>query len=58
MEPADFTAARREAGHTQASLSSLWQVHRVTIARWESGKVPVPRWAARLVKFEIELKTR
>mgnify|MGYP000872942133 CR=1 FL=1 len=48
-----FQQLRILAGFTQAGLSDLWGVHRVTIARWESGALPVPAWATRLIVFEV-----
>ena len=52
-----FQQLRILAGFTQAGLSDLWGVHRVTIARWESGALPVPAWATRLSECAPEATT-
>ena len=32
------------AGLTQLGLAASLGVHRTTVARWETGKLPIPRW--------------
>jgi DNA-binding XRE family transcriptional regulator len=38
-------ALRTLAGLTQTGLSSALGVSRSTVARWETGKVAIPKWA-------------
>ena len=43
MSPETLIALRTLAGLTQSGLSDALGVHRTTVARWETGKVPIPR---------------
>ena len=42
MTPETLVALRTLAGLTQSGLSALLGVHRTTVARWETGKIPIP----------------
>ena len=44
MLPETLVALRTLAGLTQTGLSSALGVSRSTIARWENGKAPIPKW--------------
>lgn len=35
---------RRMAGLSQAALAASLGVHRTTVARWETGVLPIPKW--------------
>jgi DNA-binding XRE family transcriptional regulator len=43
MTARQFKAARKSLGVTQQHLALSLDVHRVTIARWETGAEPIPR---------------
>jgi DNA-binding XRE family transcriptional regulator len=45
MTPAYCKSTRRRIG-TQAQVAALLGVHRVTVAKWETGALPVPRMAS------------
>jgi transcriptional regulator with XRE-family HTH domain len=44
MKPETLIALRKLAGLTQSGLAASLGVHRVTVARWESGASPIPHW--------------
>lgn len=44
LHPETLVTLRTLAGLTQSGLSSALGVHRTTIARWETGKLPIPKW--------------
>ena len=45
--PAEFIAARKAAGHTQADVARLVYAGLRTVNRWESGEILMPpaEWA-------------
>jgi DNA-binding transcriptional regulator YiaG len=45
----EFKRMREAAGLTQEKLAERLGVHRVTIARWETGERRIPEMAARLL---------
>lgn len=49
VRPAEFAKIREVLGLTQAELADEIGVHRVTVARWESGDREIPEPVARLV---------
>ena len=49
MDAGKFRSIREAAGLTQEALAALLGVHRVTIARWETGTRRIPEMAARLL---------
>lgn len=44
MSGDDLRRMRARLGMTQARLAGVLGVHPVTVARWEAGRWPVPRW--------------
>lgn len=44
MSPETLLALRTLAGLTQSGLAASLGVHRTTVARWETGRSPIPRW--------------
>ena len=44
MTPDDLRAWREEAGLSQEGLAHLLGVSSPTIAEWEEGLVPIPKW--------------
>lgn len=46
MTAAEYKARRTALGHTQQSLSAVLHLDRVTIARRETGKLPITAEAA------------
>lgn len=46
MTAADYKARRTALGHTQQSLADVLKLDRVTIARRETGKLPITAEAA------------
>jgi DNA-binding XRE family transcriptional regulator len=41
MTPEQFKAKRQRLKLTQAELADVLQVHRVTVAKWEAGLLPI-----------------
>lgn len=50
MTPDKLKTWRTKNGHTQESLSEALGVHRVTLARWESGDREIPHFLALALK--------
>ena len=48
MTPAKFKRLREERGLTQEETAARLAVHRVTVARWETGESDIPEAIARL----------
>ena len=44
MTPETLVTLRTLAGLTQTGLASALGISRATVARWESGKMPIPKW--------------
>lgn len=53
LQPETLVALRTLAGLTQSGLSDALGVHRTTVARWETGKVPIPKWVELALKSLI-----
>jgi DNA-binding transcriptional regulator YiaG len=49
--------ARRQLGLTQAKFGRLLGVHRVTVARWESGAAEVKGSMAKLIRMIVKAKS-
>jgi DNA-binding transcriptional regulator YiaG len=45
MTPSVCKSTRERIG-TQAQVAAMLGVHRVTVAKWETGALPVPRMAS------------
>jgi transcriptional regulator with XRE-family HTH domain len=45
---------RRQLGLTQLALAERVGVHRVTIAKWENGTEPIPKWMALLLELLVK----
>lgn len=50
MDAKTFKAHRKRLNATQTELAAAFGVHRVTLARWETGVIAVPTVYARLVE--------
>lgn len=50
VKPKELTRVRGELGLTQEALAEEIGVHRVTVARWESGTRKIPEPVARLIE--------
>jgi DNA-binding XRE family transcriptional regulator len=50
MDAQTFKTHRKRLHATQTELAAALGVHRVTLARWETGVIPVPSAHARLVE--------
>ena len=44
LQPETLVALRTLAGLTQTGLAAAFGISRATVARWESGKVAIPKW--------------
>lgn len=44
LQPETLIAIRNLAGLTQSGLADALGIHRTTVARWETGKQPIPKW--------------
>ena len=49
VKPGDFRRIREALGRTQEAMAETLGVHRVTIAKWESGERGIPEPVARLI---------
>jgi len=49
MTPQELKTLRQLCGYTQRELAELLRVHRMTVVRWETGKVPIPEPMSLLV---------
>lgn len=59
MDPDEFKRLREALGLTQDQLAAELGVHRVTVARWETGEHKVPEPAARLLeRLKADSKAR
>jgi transcriptional regulator with XRE-family HTH domain len=58
VKPAEFVRIREALGLTQAELAEEIGVHRVTVARWETGDRNIPEPVARLVQRIHEERRR
>jgi transcriptional regulator with XRE-family HTH domain len=50
VKPAELQRIREALGLTQAQLADEIGVHRVTVAKWETGDRTIPEPVARLVQ--------
>ena len=41
MTPEELRTLRKQAGLTQEQLADLLSIDRMTVSRWETGKVPI-----------------
>jgi DNA-binding transcriptional regulator YiaG len=59
VKPGELQAIRDALGLTQEELADHLGVHRVTVARWESGTRAIPEMAVRLLRrIQAEQKKR
>lgn len=54
MTPADLKALRAATGLTQKALAARLGVIRVTVARWETGAVPISKLHATAYRCACE----
>jgi transcriptional regulator with XRE-family HTH domain len=45
---------RQQLGLTQLALAERVGIHRVTVAKWESGIEPIPKWMALLIDLLVK----
>jgi transcriptional regulator with XRE-family HTH domain len=50
----DLKQLRRRMGLTQGQLGELIGVHLVSISRWETGTVPIPKTIALLMRLLVK----
>jgi DNA-binding transcriptional regulator YiaG len=50
----DLKQLRRRMGLTQGQLGELIGVHLVSISRWETGAVPIPKAIALLMRLLVK----
>ncbi|MDO8474593.1 MAG: helix-turn-helix domain-containing protein [Candidatus Rokubacteria bacterium] len=50
VKPPELRRIRAEMGLTQTELAEALGVHRVTVARWETGERGIPEPVARLLQ--------
>jgi transcriptional regulator with XRE-family HTH domain len=53
-----FVELRKRAGLTQKQAAERLGVNRVTVARWETSKRPIPEMAARLFERIVQEERR
>lgn len=53
MSPDTLRTLRILAGLTQLGLAASLGVHRTTVARWETGKLPIPRWVELAIVVQL-----
>jgi DNA-binding XRE family transcriptional regulator len=53
VTPETLVTLRTLAGLTQSGLASALGIHRVTVARWETGKAPIPKWVELAIRSLI-----
>lgn len=59
MTPRQFKKHRAALGLTQKALADLWGIHHITVSRYETGTMPIPIMAERLLRietFDINIK--
>ena len=54
MNPETLVTLRTLAGLTQSGLASVLGISRATVARWETGKLPIPKWVELAMRSLIE----
>jgi len=57
MQAAEVRRLRKRLGLTQARFGRLLGVHRVTVARWESGTTEVQAPMAKLIRLVVKAKS-
>ena len=57
MTPKKLKAWRKANGYTQETLAKALKVHRVTVAKWETGRTEMPRFLD-LALDDISLKKK
>jgi DNA-binding transcriptional regulator YiaG len=57
MRAKDVQRLRKRLGLTQARFGRLLGVHRVTVARWESGVTEVQAPVAKLIRIIVKAKS-
>jgi DNA-binding XRE family transcriptional regulator len=60
MTKEQFRAVRTEGGApglgmTQSAMGEFLGVASNTVARWEAGRLPIPRWAERMIALRDDL---
>ena len=58
MRGTDVRRARKHLGLTQTKFARLLRVHRVSVARWESGAVEVTPPMAKLIRMIVKANVR
>jgi DNA-binding transcriptional regulator YiaG len=48
---AESRALRLATGLSQGKIGAMWGISRATIANWEMGRRPTPKWAILLYKI-------
>ena len=56
MQAAEVRRLRKRLGLTQARFGRLLGVHRVTVARWETGAAEVQAPMAKLIRLVMKAK--
>ena len=54
MQPREFRRIRAKLGYSQQRLADKIGAHRVTITKWESGTLDIPRSIAVLMRLAKE----
>jgi len=55
MRAEELREARTAESLTQAALADALGVSSNTVARWERGELPVPKWVGRMLDLRAEL---
>lgn len=54
MTPEQFKEIRANLGLSQQAMADRLKVHRVTVARWETGKRAIPNTVAYLLSLMMQ----
>ena len=58
MTASDLKRHRRRLGMTQEALAERIGVHPVTVSKWETGMIAIPKPIAELVKLLVVTRSR